>query len=101
MTQELTDVLSISGANLQQVAVIARDVMQLEHLRALRQRVGDAAVSRGLLGSDRHKSQHRLIEGVGIDEGGIPTDDAARFELANALKDSGRSQPNNSGNVRL
>ncbi len=45
MPQQLADVLGVAGADLEQIAIVAGDVMELEHFGALRQRPRDAVVA--------------------------------------------------------
>ncbi len=101
MPQQLTDVLGVAGPDLQQVAVVARDVMELQHLWTLRERPRDAIVAGRLFALDRHERQHRLIDGMGVDEGGVTPDDPSAFEFPNPFEDGGRGQSDGAGDFRL
>ena len=76
-------------------------MVELEHFGTLRERVGDAVIARRFFGADRHERQHRLIERVRINKGGIAPYDPARFQLPYPLEDGGRGQPDNPGDVSL
>lgn len=86
MPEELTNVLCIARADLQQIAVIAGDVVQLEDLRTLGQGLRDAVVAKGLLAADGDESEHRLFELMRIDQGRISLDYTAGLELPDPLK---------------
>src|SRR5262245_41174509 len=81
VTEQLTDVLGVTRTNFQHVAIVACNVMDFEYLWTLGQRVGDAVVTRRLLTSDGHKREHRLFEGMGIDQRGVAADDPPGFQL--------------------
>src|SRR5262245_66332407 len=49
MPQQLADVLGVAGAHLEQIAVVAGDVMDLQDLGTLRQRERDAVFAGRLL----------------------------------------------------
>ena len=55
--QHLSQMLGVLGADLQQKAVLAGDVMDLEHFRDLRQRLRRRLLGAVLVGPDRDKRQ--------------------------------------------
>src|SRR5258708_39096987 len=97
----MADVLGVARADLEQVTVVAGDVVQIQHLGALRQRMRDAIVAERLLAPDGDESQHRLLELTRIDQGGVALDDPPAFELANSLQTSGRGQHSDPGDDSL
>ncbi len=95
MTQQLTHVLGVARANLQKIAIVAGDVMKLEHLRALCERVRNAVIARRLMATDRHKGEHRLVHGMRIDQSGVPANHTPSLELPYPFQDGGGSQTDN------
>ena len=75
--------------------------MHLQHLGTVRERAGDALVGRCLVASDRDKGEQRQPKSLGIDLRAVATDDAAGFELPDALEDRGGRQADRAGDVRL
>jgi hypothetical protein len=101
MPKKLPDVLGVARPNLEQIAVVSGDVMQLENLRTLRQRVRNAVVARRLVAPDSDEGEHRLVDGVRIHERGVSLNDAASLEFPDPLKDCRGGEPDNARYVSL
>ena len=99
--QDLAEMLRIAGPHLQQKAVLAGDVMDLEHFGDLRQRLRRRLLRAVFAGAHGDKGQQRAIGDVRIDRGDVFADDAPRFELAHALQDGRRRQAHGLGDVGL
>ena len=54
-----------------------------------------------LLATDSDEGQHRLIQGVRVDQGRVSLDHASALELPDALEHRGRGKPYRSGHIGL
>lgn len=93
--------LCVSRANLDQVAVVARNVMDLQHFRAIGQRLGYALIGRSLVAPDCDERQQAQAKSLRVDLRTIAANDASCFEFPDSLENSRGSEPNRSGNVDL
>lgn len=93
--------LGVSRPDLDQVTVVARDMVNLHHLGALRQRAGDRVVTGRLLAPNRHKGEEPLVQRARVEQGRIAANDPPSLELANPLHDGRRRQANDPGNLCL
>ena len=91
--------LGVGGADLREKAVLAGDLMDLEHL-------GDGGDGRGgvrgsglLVGSDEDEREQRQSDGLRIEAGGVALEDAALLELADPLEDGGGREPDLAGDL--
>jgi hypothetical protein len=87
--------------NLDQIAVVARNMVYFEHFWELSERTGNLVIAGRFAALDRHERQHPLVNRAGIDLCHIATQDAAALQLAHPLQDGGRSQTDRSGNIDL
>ena len=93
--------LGIPRPNLDQVAVLAGDMVDLEHFSAVREQTADVVVTEWFLTPDRDEGESPLVDDVGIDLRRIAFDDTASFELPDPLENGGRRQPDVAGDVGL
>jgi hypothetical protein len=94
-------VLCVSRANLDQVAVFTRNVMDLQHFRAIGERLGYALIGRGLVAPDRDECKQTQAKSLRVDLRTIAANDASRFEFPDPLENSRWGQPNRAGNIDL
>src|SRR5512143_1249027 len=87
------EVLRVDGAHLDEIAVFASDVVDLEHLGCLGDRLRHAVGSVRIGRPHEHERQQAEADGGRIDQRGVTAHDAALLELADALEDRRRSQP--------
>jgi len=95
--------LRIARADFDQVAVLARDVMQFEHLGQFHERLSDAVVRLGigLVASHRHERKQTEPERPRVHLGAVPLDHSSSFQLADALEHGGWREPDGAGDVHL
>ena len=79
--------LGIMRAHLDEIAVVAGDVMDLEYFGELGQRLRDPILGPGFVAANRHEREQPQAEGLGIDLGGVSAEDATGLELADPLLD--------------
>ena len=94
LPKDLSEMLGIARADLQQVAIVARDVMDFEDFRNARELVGRRHVRPMLRRPHRHERQHAAIDDVRVDQRDVILDNALRFELPQAFEDGRGRQPN-------
>ena len=101
LAEDLGQVLRIAGADLQQKAIIAGDLMRFEYFRDRGQRVAHPRFAGPVRGPDCDEGEQPLIERPGIEHGHVVADDAACLELAKTLEHRGWCQTHGPGNFRL
>jgi hypothetical protein len=99
--EQLAEVLRVAGANLDQEAVVAGDVMNLEHLRRLGELPANPVLTGDFGRADRDERQHPQVGRPRVDLGGIALDDAARFELPHPLQHRRRREADFPGDFHL
>lgn len=93
--------LDIARANFDQIAVLAGDMVDLEHLSAVREQSAHVVVPEWFLTPDRDEGERPLVDDVRIDLRRIAFDDTASFELPDPFKDGRRRQPDVAGDIGL
>ena len=86
MSKNLTEMLGITGAHLEQIAIVAGDVMDFEDFRNSGELVRRRHFRPVLGCPHRHKRQHAPVDHVRVDQRDVILDNALRFELAQALE---------------
>ena len=93
--------LGIARADLEQVTIVAGDVMDLEDFGDAGELVGRRHVRTVLRGPDRDKRQHAAVDHVRVDKRDVILDNALGFELPQALEDRRGRQTNGLGQLGL
>lgn len=99
--QHRSKMLGVPRANFDQIAVLARDMMDFEHFRQPRQLAGDVVVARRLLAANSDEGEHAAIDDPRIDVGGIASNDPPRLEFSEPLQNGRRRQPDGAGDIHL
>ena len=92
LAEDLPEMLRIARADLEQVTVVAGDMMDFEDFRDARQLVGRRHVRAVLGRPDRDKRQHAAVDHVRVDQRDVILDNALGFELPKAFEDGGGRQ---------
>ena len=78
--------LGVARADLDQVAVVAGDMVRFEDFRKLREGTGDAILRARFIASNRHEGEQAQAEGLRVDVRRVALEDAASFELPHSLE---------------
>src|SRR5579884_2420281 len=89
LAQEAAQRGGVRGAHLDEVAVLAGDVMHLLHLGDAREQGAGLRRAERLVRADEDEGQQAEVHRVGVNARLVAAQDAARFELADALEDGG------------
>ena len=79
--------LGVMRSHLDEIAVVAGDVMHLEYFGELGERLRDPILGPGFVAPNRHEGEQPQAESLGIDLGGVSTENATGLELADPLQD--------------
>ena len=93
--------LGISCADLDQIAVVACNMMHFKHFGAISKGSGDVLIGRGLVAADRDECQKGEPESFRVDLCAVAANHTSSFELANPLENSRWGQPHRPGDVDL
>ena len=93
--------LGVVRAHLDEIAVVAGNVVDLEHLGELGQRLSDPILGAGLVAANGHEGEQSEAQGLGIDLGGVAAEGAPGFELADPLEHRRRGESDDPGNLYL
>jgi hypothetical protein len=95
------EVLRVSCPDLDQIAVIACNMMHFKHFGAVSKGSGNVLIGRGLVATDRDEREESEAESFRVDLGAVAADHTSSFELANPLENRRRCQPHRTGDVDL
>ncbi len=102
LPEELPDVLGVAPAELDQVAVLAGQVMHFEHTRNLRDQLAGPIRHVERTGRpDRHERQLAQADGLGIEQRRVARQDALGLQLPQPLEHRRRRQPDRTRDVSL
>ena len=102
LPQQLPDVLGVAPAELDQVAVLAGQVMHFEHTRNLRDQLAGPIRHVERTGRpDRHEGQLAQADRLGIEERRVARQDALGLQLPQPLEHRRWRQPDRSRDVSL
>ena len=94
--------LGVARAHLEQQAIVARNVVDLEHFRNRCQARRDVTFFVADDGDpDRDEGQHSQVDCVRIHECDVAGENPTRFQLADSLQDGGWREADNLGDVGL
>lgn len=93
--------LGIPRANLDQIAIVAGDMVDLENLSAVGEQPAHVVVPEWFLTPDGDEGERPLVDDVRIDLRRIAFDDTASLELPDPFKNGGGRQPDVAGDVGL
>ena len=97
----VAEVLGVARADLDEVAVVAGDVMHLEDFCELGEGLGNPVLGTGLVAANGDEGQQAESERLRIDLGRIALQRSAGFELANPLQYGRRGEPDGARNLDL
>src|SRR5688500_2473364 len=95
--QDPVQVPRVPAHDLEQVIIFTGHVMTLEDLGKLIHLGQKSTPMAWVLQSDRDEGEHRVADGGRIQESGVSADDTALLELADALRDGGPGDAEESG----
>ena len=93
--------LGVAGAHLDEVAVVARDMVHFEDFRQLREGLGNPILGSGLVAAKRDEGEKTQAERLGVDLGGVTAEGAARLELSNPFEHRRRREADDPRNLYL
>jgi hypothetical protein len=93
--------LGIVRTHFDEIAVIARNMMDFKDFGAVRERLGNRLVRRSLVTPDGNERKQAQPERFGVDLRAITPDDAPRFELSDTLEHRGWGQAHGASNIDL
>ena len=93
--------LRVSCPDLDQIAVVACNMMHFKHFRAVSKGSGNVLIGRGLVAADRDERQESEAESFRVDLCAVAANHTSSFELANPLENSRWGQPHRPGDVDL
>ena len=93
--------LGISCADLDQIAVVACNMMHFKHFGAVRKGSRDVLVGRGVVAPDSNEREEPEAESLRVDLGTVAADHTPSFELANPLENRRGGQTDRTGDVDL
>ena len=94
--------LGVARAHLEQQAIVARNVVDLEHFRNRCQARRDATFFvADDADPDRDERQHAQVDGVRIHERDVASENPSHFQLADPLHDGGWREADSLGDVGL
>ena len=100
--EKLPDVLGVAPAELDQVAVLAGQVMHFEHAGDLREQLAGPIRHVERTGRpDRHERQLAQADGLGIEQRRVARQDALGLQLPQPLEHRRRRQPDRTRDVSL
>ena len=101
MTEQLPEMLSVARADLEEIAIVAGDVMDFEDLGDAGQFNGRRHVGAVLGAPDGNEREHASIDDVRVDQRYVIPDNALGFELSQPLEDGRWRQTNGFGELGL
>ena len=78
--------LGVACADLDQVAIVAGDMVRFENFGKLREGAGNAILRTGLIASNGNEGEQAQAEGFRVDVCRVALEDAAGFELPDSLE---------------
>lgn len=93
--------LGVSRADFDQVTVVAGNVMNLEDLRKLGERLRNAILGASLVAANGNVREEAEAKYLGIHYRGVTLQRASGLELPNALEHCGRRQADGAGYLNL
>jgi len=97
----VSEVLRVTCADFDQVAVIAGNMMHFKHFGAVRKGSRDILVGRGIVAADRDERQESEAQSFRVHLSSVAADHTSSFELANPLENRRGGQTDRTGDVNL
>jgi hypothetical protein len=97
----VSEVLRVTCADFDQIAVIAGNMMHFKHFGAVRKGSRDVLVRRGVVAADSNEREKREAESLRVDLCTVAADHTPSFELANPLENRRGGQTDRTGDVDL